>query len=159
MPPITSPAVGRVRADFATGAMIGGWSSSWRLPLPQRFCGARPPTTTIGDPANWAWAMALMPLVTPGPAVSTARPGSPGQLAGRLGRERRRLLVPDVEQPHRGVGLDGAVVHREDVGAGEREHRLDAVGAGHRDGQLTGVAGQLERVGSSGHDRSVTEAS
>ena len=55
--------------------MIGGWSSSWRLPLPQRFCGARPPTTTIGDPANCAWAMALMPLVTPGPAVSTASPG------------------------------------------------------------------------------------
>ena len=75
MPAATSPAVGIVRASLAIGAMIGGWSSSCRLPLPQRFCGARPPTTTIGEPANWAWAMALIPLVTPGPAVSTASPG------------------------------------------------------------------------------------
>ena len=43
--------------------------------MPHRFCGARPPTTTIGDPANCAWATALSPLVTPGPAVSTASPG------------------------------------------------------------------------------------
>ena len=65
-----------VRASLVTGATIGGWSSSWRLPLPQRFCGARPPTTTIGEPANCAWAIALTPLVTPGPAVSTASPGT-----------------------------------------------------------------------------------
>ncbi len=44
--------------------------------MPQRFCGARPPTTTSGEPANWAWAIALTPLVTPGPAVSTASPGT-----------------------------------------------------------------------------------
>ena len=75
MPAATSAAVGIVRASLAIGAMIGGWSSSCRLPLPQRFCGARPPTTTIGDPANCAWAIALIPLVTPGPAVSTASPG------------------------------------------------------------------------------------
>ena len=65
-----------VRASLVTEATIGGWSSSWRLPLPQRFCGARPPTTTIGEPANCACAIALIPLVTPGPAVSTARPGT-----------------------------------------------------------------------------------
>ena len=106
-----------VRASLVTDATIGGWSSSWRLPLPQRFCGARPPTTTIGEPANCACAIALTPLVTPGPAVSTARPGHPGQLAGRLGGERRGLLVAHVEQPHRRLGLDRAVVHREDVGA------------------------------------------
>src|SRR5688572_23957407 len=29
----------------------------------------------MGDPANWACAIALIPLVTPGPAVSTANPG------------------------------------------------------------------------------------
>ena len=75
MPEATSAAVGMVRDSLAIGAMIGGWSSSWSEPLPQRFCGARPPTTTIGDPANCAWAMALIPLVTPGPAVSTASPG------------------------------------------------------------------------------------
>ena len=64
-----------VRASLETGARIGGWSSSWSEPLPQRFCGARPPTTTRGEPLNCAWATALTPLVTPGPAVSTARPG------------------------------------------------------------------------------------
>ncbi len=64
-----------VRASLETGARIGGWSSSWSEPLPQRFCGARPPTTTRGDPLNCAWATALTPLVTPGPAVSTASPG------------------------------------------------------------------------------------
>jgi hypothetical protein len=61
---------------LAIGATIGGWSSSCRLPVPHRLAGARPPTTTIGDPANWACAIALTPLVTPGPAVSTARPGT-----------------------------------------------------------------------------------
>ncbi len=76
IPSRTSPAVCRVRADFVTGATSGVWSISWRLPLPHRFAGARPPTTTIGEPANWAWAIALTPLVTPGPAVSTASPGT-----------------------------------------------------------------------------------
>ena len=71
----TSAAVWMVRASFETGAMIGGWSSSCREPLPQRFAGARPPTTTSGEPLNCAWAMALTPLVTPGPAVRTASPG------------------------------------------------------------------------------------
>ena len=75
IPSAISSTVCSVRACFATGEMIGGWSSSWRLPEPQRFAGARPPTTTIGEPLNWACAIALMPLVTPGPAVSTARPG------------------------------------------------------------------------------------
>ena len=69
------PRCGWCAPSFVTGARIGGWSSSWRLPLPQRLAGARPPTTTIGEPANWACAIALTPLVTPGPAVSTARPG------------------------------------------------------------------------------------
>ena len=44
--------------------------------MPQRLAGARPPTTTRGEPLNWAWVTALTPLVTPGPAVSTARPGT-----------------------------------------------------------------------------------
>src|SRR6478672_6547318 len=76
IPSRTSPAVWRVRASLETDVRIGGWSSSWRLPLPQRLAGARPPTTTIGEPANCACAMALTPLVTPGPAVSTASPGT-----------------------------------------------------------------------------------
>src|SRR3954451_18355935 len=52
------------------------WSSSCRLPLPQRLSGARPPTTTTGDPLKYACVIGLTPLVTPGPAVSTARPGT-----------------------------------------------------------------------------------
>ncbi len=44
--------------------------------LPQRLAGARPPTTTRGEPLNCAWVTALTPLVTPGPAVSTASPGT-----------------------------------------------------------------------------------
>ena len=74
-PGATSAAVCRVRADFVTEARIGGWSSSCSDPEPHRLAGARPPTTTSGDPLNWAWVMALTPFVTPGPAVSTARPG------------------------------------------------------------------------------------
>ncbi len=31
---------------------------------------------TTGEPLKWAVVMALTPLVTPGPAVSTASPGS-----------------------------------------------------------------------------------
>ncbi len=64
-----------VVADFEMVSMMGGWSSSCRLPEPQRLLGARPPTTTSGEPAKLACAMGLTPLVTPGPAVSTARPG------------------------------------------------------------------------------------
>ena len=47
-----------VRASLGDRREIGSWSSSWSAPVPHRFCGARPPTTTIGDPANYAWATA-----------------------------------------------------------------------------------------------------
>ena len=82
-------------------------------------------------------------------------PGHPGQLAGGLGGERRGLLVAYVEQPHRRVGLDRAVVHREHVRAGQGEHRLDPVGAGDGDGELAGVPAQLRLVGGGvvGHGR------
>ncbi len=90
-------------------------------------------------------------------AVGDARPGSehgepghPGQLAGGLCRERRGLLVPYVEDPHRRLGLDRSVVHREDVGAGEGEHRLHAMGTGDLDGELTGVPGGLPLGGGGG---------
>ncbi len=38
------------------------------------MAGARPPSTTIGEPFWSAEPMALMPLVTPGPAVSAQAP-------------------------------------------------------------------------------------
>ena len=75
MPSATSSALWIVRASLETGATIGAWSSSCSDPVPHRLAGARPPTTTSGEPLNCAWAMALTPLVTPGPAVSTASPG------------------------------------------------------------------------------------
>ena len=43
--------------------------------MPQRISGARPPRTTIGVPLERALAIALIPLVTPGPAVSAQTPG------------------------------------------------------------------------------------
>ena len=65
-----------VSADLASGETKGRWSISWREPEPQRISGARPPRTTIGERFSRAPAIALIPLVTPGPAVSAAIPGS-----------------------------------------------------------------------------------
>ena len=126
----TSAALAAVQARFATGARIGGWSSSWRLPAPTASPGrARRDDHRCAE--NRAWATALTPFVTPGPAVRTANP-DPGQLAGRLGREGGGLLVPHVEQAHRRVGLDRAVTDREDVRPRRGEDRLNPVRAGGR---------------------------
>ena len=74
-------------------------------------------------------------------------PGHPVEPGGRLGREHRRLLVPDVDDAHRRICLDRAVVEREDVPAGQREHGRCATSAcgGHRlrtavHGSLAGAA-------------------
>ena len=64
-----------VRAERVSGATNGTWSISWSEPWPQRIAGARPPSTTIGEPFISAEPIGLMPLVTPGPAVSAATPG------------------------------------------------------------------------------------
>ena len=90
-----------VRALLVIVARIGGWSNSWRLPLPQRFCGARPPTTTSGDPANCACAIGADAVGDTRTGGQHREPGRPGQLAGRLGGEHRGLLVAYVEDPHR----------------------------------------------------------
>ena len=66
---------------FVTGASSGGWSSSCSAPLPQLESAARPPSTTTGDPLKCAVVTAETPLVMPGPAVSTARPGRRVSLA------------------------------------------------------------------------------
>ena len=73
--------------------------------------------------------------------------GDPGQLAGGLGGEGGRLLVTHVEQPHRRVGGDGSVVHREDVGAAEGEEGLDPMGPGGGNRELAGVTTHLGRGG------------
>ena len=70
-----------VPACLVIGVTIGTWSSSCSEPAPQRPCGARPPNTTKGEPLNQAEVMADTALVTPGPAVSTARPGRRVSLA------------------------------------------------------------------------------
>ena len=61
-------------ASLTSGRTNGMWSISWSEPCPQRACGARPPSTTIGEPFCDAEAIALIPLVTPGPAVSAHTP-------------------------------------------------------------------------------------
>ena len=63
-----------VAARFVIDATIGTWSSSCSEPDPQRSCGARPASTTTGDPFIHAAVIALTPLVTPGPAVIAAQP-------------------------------------------------------------------------------------
>ncbi len=75
MSPGISDVACAVTADFVRGATKGTWSTSWREPWPQRMAGARPPSTTSGDPFCWAEPSALMPFVTPGPAVRAATPG------------------------------------------------------------------------------------
>ena len=125
----TRPAISAVevavRADFVSGATNGTWSISWSEPWPQRNCGARPPSTIIGELFLCADAIALMPFVTPGPAVSAATPGCAGDLRPALGRERGRGLVAHVDE------VDAlratAVVDGEEVAAREREELGDAV--------------------------------
>ena len=152
----TAPAISStrctVRADLVTDARIGGWSSSCRLPMPQRFAGARPPTTTSGEPLNCAWVTALTPLVTPGPAVSTASPGTRVSLPTASAANTAVCSCRTSRIRIGGVGLDRAVVHREDVGAGEREHRVHAVRGRDGDGVLAAVrrlasGGRLGRGG------------
>ena len=61
-------------ASLVSGRTNGRWSSSCSEPWPQRNWGARPPNTSKGE---WFWAaeaIALIPLVTPGPAVSAHTP-------------------------------------------------------------------------------------
>ena len=65
-----------VAANRVSGATNGTWSISCSDPCPQRNAGARPPSTTSGDWFCCAAAIALIPLVTPGPAVSAATPGT-----------------------------------------------------------------------------------
>ena len=75
MIPGISAVASAVVASLVSGRTKGTWSSSCSEPWPQRIAGARPPSTMIGEPFCCAEAIALMPLVTPGPAVSAATPG------------------------------------------------------------------------------------
>src|SRR2546423_7837633 len=63
-----------VAADLVSGLTNGRWSISWSEPEPQRISGARPPSTTSGERFCCAPAIGLIPLVTPGPAVSAHTP-------------------------------------------------------------------------------------
>ena len=87
-----------------------------------------------------------------GPGGDHRQPGRPGQPGDALGGEDRGLLVPHVHQPHRRVGLDRPVVEREDVPAGEGEHRRHAVPLRHRDGVRARMSGKR------GHQSDVTAA-
>src|SRR5215469_10311575 len=73
------------------------------------------------------------PVGDPGTRGQHGEAGVPRQACRCLRREHRRLLVPDVQDRHRRVGLDRAVVDGEDVTAGQGENRPRAVrpGGGH----------------------------
>ena len=114
-------------------------------PSPSGSPGARPASTTTGEPLKCAVVIALTPLVTPGPGGQHGEAGGPGQPGRGLGREHRGLLVPDVHDPHRRVRLDRPVVEREHVPARQREHRLDAVRARRRDRVRAAVSRLLAR--------------
>ncbi len=68
-------------ASLTSGRTNGTWSTSCSEPWPQRIAGARPPSTSIGEWFCCAEPSALMPFVTPGPAVSAHTPGSRVTLA------------------------------------------------------------------------------
>ena len=118
-----APASFTVSADLTSGATKGRWSISCSEPEPQRSSGARPPSTQTGEQLAWAPAIALIPLVTPGPAVSAATPSRRVALAKPSAAKTARLLVPHVDD------LDplgfAAVVYGEEVAAGEREEMAD----------------------------------
>src|SRR3984957_14233328 len=67
--------VGAVAANVVSGETNGTWSISCSEPCPQRDVGARPPSTSIGQWFCDADAIALVPLVTPGPAADAPTPG------------------------------------------------------------------------------------
>lgn len=61
---------------------------SWSAPRPLSNVAVAPPTTKTGDWASWAFLMAVMALVAPGPAVTTATPGVPVRRAVASAAER-----------------------------------------------------------------------
>ena len=87
----------RSRRASISGRTNGTWSISCSEPWPQRIAGARPPSTSIGEWFCCAEAIALMPLVTPGPAVSARDAGLARDLRPALGGERGGRLVADVD--------------------------------------------------------------
>ena len=93
--------------------------------LPQRIAGARPPSTSIGEWFCCAEASALMPFVTPGPAVSAHTPGSRVTFAQPSAAKAadcswRTSTSVDALPPT-------AVVEGEQMPAGEGEELPDAV--------------------------------
>ena len=61
-------------ADFTYVFNKEIWSISWREPLPFNNVAAAPPISKTGDWAIWAFFIAVIVLVTPGPAVTIATP-------------------------------------------------------------------------------------
>jgi hypothetical protein len=79
--PWISAVLPAVAANLTSGRTNGTWSISCSDPWPQRACGARPPSTSIGELFCAAEAIALIPFVMPGPAVSAQTPSSRVTLA------------------------------------------------------------------------------
>ena len=118
--PAMSPVACTVAADFVIGASDRHVVELLqRAGAPARACGARPPSTTSGEPLNGAVVTALTPFVTPGPAVSTATPGRRVSLA--IASAANVAVCSWRTSTRRTPLLHGRVVEREDVAARERE--------------------------------------
>ncbi len=65
------------RAHFTWGLNNANWSMSCSAPRPCSIVAAAPPSITTGDCASCAFFTAVIVLVTPGPAVTAAMPGTP----------------------------------------------------------------------------------
>ena len=111
------------------GSRIGTGSSSCSEPEPQRSAGARPPIAIIGDPLSCGRGQRAHPVRHARARGQRADTDPAGDLGPPLGRERRRLLVADVDETD--VGLHAPVVEREEVTAREGEDRVDVVAAEH----------------------------
>src|SRR6056297_656719 len=65
------------RAYFTCGVISGIWSMSCSAPRFFKAVAVAPPSTSTGDCASWAFFSGVMVLVSPGPAVTAATPGTP----------------------------------------------------------------------------------
>ena len=124
--PGSRPSIAPSRPASSAGATNGTWSISCSEPWPQRIAGARPPSTSIGEWFCCAEAIALIPLVTPGPGGQRGDARLARDLRPALGGERRGLLVADVDEVD--ALRAAAVVDREQVPARQREQLGHAVG-------------------------------
>ena len=123
--PGISAVAATVAASLTSGRTNGTWSISWSEPWPQRIAGARPPSTSIGRVVLLRGAQRAHPVRHARPGRERADPRLARHLRPALGREGGGGLVAHVDEVD--ALRPAAVVDREEMAAGEREQRRDAV--------------------------------